>query len=175
MIEDLIIQALTPIFAPVELIPANDNGPRPEGMYGTVRVDGPMHRPPVHVGAQDETGTRKISAHRTGNVELQVFGDDSYDTLDLALQRLSHDANIDAFYALGLVFGDTHDVENLPALRSGFEFEQRAIATLPFAYTRTTEENLSWIETVTGEATIEGSIETVEISGPYSATIVDNP
>lgn len=174
MIEDIIRQALLPVFAPVPLVLANENGPRPEKMYGTIRVE-MMHRLPVHVGTQDDAGMRELSAHRVGQIELQVFGAESYDTLDLAMQRLSHDANVDAFAALGLVFGDTHDVENLPVLRSAYVFEPRAIVTVPFSYTRTTEETLSWIETVNGEATIQGSIETVEISGPYSATIVDNP
>lgn len=174
MIEDVILQVLAPLFAPHPLIIANENGPRPDQLYGTVRVEA-TNRLPVQVGMQDDEGMRPVSAHRTGQLEIQVFGAASYDVLDLAFQRLSHEANIEAFEAAGLVFGDSHSIENIPVLRTASQFEPRAVATVPFSYTRATEETLSWIETVNGTATVEGSISTVQISGPYSATIVDNP
>jgi hypothetical protein len=174
MIEDVILQALAPVFAPHPLIIANENGPRPTVMYATIRVE-TMNRLPTHVGMQDEEGARNVSAHRVGQIELQMFGALSYDTLDLGLQRLSHDANIEAFEAAGIVFGDSHDIENIPVLRTQTQFEPRAVVTLPFSYTRATEETLSWIETVAGTATAEGEIATGEISGPYVASMVDNP
>jgi hypothetical protein len=174
MIEDVILQALTPVFAPHPLIIANENGPRPEVLYGTIRVEA-TSRLPVQVGMQDDEGVRTVAAHRVGQVELQVFGAQSYDVLDLAFQRLSHDANVEAFQALGLVFGDSHTIENIPVLRTVSQFEPRAVATLAFSYTRDTEEALSWIETVNGTITVNGEISGGEITTPYSATIVDNP
>lgn len=174
MIEDAILAALAPVFAPVPLIIANENGPRPATMYGTVRIE-TLHALPTHVGPQDANGMRLVSAHRTGLLELQMFGAESYDTLDLGVQRMTHDEHVESFAAAGLVFGPTHDVENLPVLRTQSQFEPRAIVTIPFSYTRSTQETLSWIETVEGMATVEGEIATVIISGPYSATIVDNP
>lgn len=174
MIENVILIALEPLFAPTKLIIANQNGPRPVGMYGTVRID-TLNRLPVHVGPQDEDGVRKVSAHRTGQVELQMFGAAAYDTLDLAVQRMTHDEYIERFEEAGIVFGDAHEIQNLPVLRNQSQFEPRAIVEIPFSYTRSTEETLPWIETVEGEATIEGSIASVSITTPFTATIVDNP
>lgn len=174
MIEDVIILALAPVFAPAPLIIANQNGPRPATLYGTIRIES-MHRLPNHIGPQDVNGVRKVSAHRTGQLEIQMFGVSAYETLDLIMQKFSFDANVEAFEQRGIVFGEPGDLENLPVIRNVSQFDPRAIATVPFSYTRAVDEALSWIETVNGTATIEGSIETVEFSGPYSVTIVDNP
>lgn len=174
MIEDVILAALAPVFAPVPLIIANQNGPRPNTMYGTIRIE-TMTTLPTHVGPQNDAGLRLVAAHRIGSVELQVFGAASYDTLDVAIQRFSHDANVERFEAAGIVFGESRNVENIPVLRNQSQFEPRAVASVPFSYTRTTEETLSWIETVEGEATIEGWIESVSITTPFSVTIADNP
>lgn len=177
MIEDVILAALAPVFAPTPLIIANENGPRPTGMYGTVRIES-MHALPTHIGPLGEDvpdGTRAVSAHRTGMVELQMFGAASYDTLDLGVQRMSHDSNVERFEAAGIVFGAAHDVENLPVLRNVSQFEPRAIVEIPFSYTRTTSESLAWIDTVEGEATIEGEIASVSITTPFDVTIADNP
>lgn len=174
MIEDVILAALAPVFAPVPLIIANENGARPATMYGTIRIE-TMNSLPTHIGPQDDAGMRNVSAHRVGSVELQVFGAASYDTLDLATQRFSHDANVENFEALGLVFGEVRNVENIPVLRTQSQFEPRAVASVPVSYTRTTQETLSWIETVEGEATIEGWIESVSITTPFRVTIADNP
>lgn len=177
MIEDVILAALKPVFAPVELIAANQNGARPPGMYGTVRIE-TLHALPAHTGALAEgepDGTRSVAAHRTGMLELQMFGAASYDTLDLGVQRLTHDSNIERFEAAGIVFGAAHDVENLPVLRNLSQFDPRAIVEIPFSYTRTTSESVPWIDTVEGEATIEGEIASVSITTPFGVTIVDNP
>lgn len=174
MIEDVILQALAPLFAPAPLIDAYSNGARPGVMYGTVRIES-MHKLPNQAGPQDDAGTRQVWAHRTGQVELQMFGAASYDALDLAVQRLVLDANVERFEAAGIVFGEASDVESIPVLRTASQYEPRAVASIPFSYTRAVDENLSFIETVEGEATIEGSIASVSITTPFGVTIADNP
>jgi len=177
MIEDVILAALAPVFAPTPLIIANENGPRPAGLYGTIRIES-MHRLPSHTGPLAEgepNGTRTVSAHRTGMLELQMFGAAAYDTLDLGVQKFDHDENLERFEAAGIVFGAVHDVENLPVLRNASQFDPRAVVEIPFSYTRATSESVSWIDTVEGEATIEGEIASVSITTPFGVTIVDNP
>lgn len=174
MITDIILIALAPIFAPIPLIAANENGPRPATLYGTVRIES-MDRLPAHVGPLGDDGVRAVAAHRVGQVELQLFGVQAYETLDLMLQRIAFDSNIEDFEAVGIVFGEASSLEDLPVLRNISQFDPRAVATVPFSYTRAVDETLPFIETVEGEATIEGSIASVSITTPFGVTIADNP
>lgn len=166
MIDEDVRLALTVIFPGVELIHANDNGPRPDEQYITVRVESPARRLPSIVGKQDEAGNQPTDAHRTGTVELQAFGVGSFDLLDEGMQRLGQENARTAAESRALVFAMTADVQSVPLLRNQSEWEPRAVATLGFAYTRRTLENLSWIETVEGEIAV-GDLPAV----PYTATI----
>jgi hypothetical protein len=154
MIDEDVRKALEVVFPGTELIHAHDNGPRPDVRYITVRIESPARRLPSIVGKQDAQGNQPRDAHRTGSVELQAFGVGSFDLLDEGLQRLDQENAIAAAEARHLVFAMTADVQEIPLLRNQSEWEPRAVATLSFAYTRRTLENLSWIETVEGEIAV---------------------
>lgn len=174
MIDDDIRTALLPVFAPLEVVHANENGPRPAGKYVTMRIER-THELPAHVGTIDEPppipafGERDLAAHRTGLVELQAFGVGSYDDMDAAMLKLESLAAIDAADAAGVVFGTVSDIQNVPALRNETTWEARAVCSLPFAYTREVTEAVPVIETVEGEVIIEGFPPM-----PFEASIVDN-
>lgn len=160
MTDDQVRTALLPAFpAGFTLIVANENGPRPPGMYGTVRVEN-SRRLPSH-NDQTETpdpipalGQRGNDAHRTGRVEVQVFGTGAYDALDTAIQRLDTEAAMDAAEAVSMVFGRTQDLQSVPVLRNASQFEERAVASFPFAYTRRVVEQIPVFETIEGEALV---------------------
>lgn len=177
MIVDDVRTALLPAFPPGTLvIIANENGARPAGRYVALRIDGNTHRMPAHTGALADPGapipalgTRAHAAHRTGTLEIQCFGDGSFDLLDEAMLRLHLEESVSAAEALDLVFGTSNDVQDVPALRNDSTFEPRAIVSLPFAYTRQVSESLPFIETVQGTITVDDLAPM-----PYEATIVDN-
>lgn len=174
MIDDDVRTALLPAFGTVPLIHANENGPRPEGVYATMRIE-TAHDMPAHIGPIvtpdpiPALGTRDLNAHRVGTVELQCFGEGSFDVLDTAALLLQGIVAMDAAEAVGVVFGVVSDLQNQPALRNASQWEPRAICSLPFAYTRRVSETVAVIETV------QGTIEIDDLPPmPYEAAIVDN-
>lgn len=166
---------LQPAFGTVPVVWANQDAPRPAGLYATLRIDGAAHRLPMVTGMQDADGVRINSAHRTGNIEVQAFGPGAFDLLDTVGQVLMQDDAIARANAQDVAFGPMGDVVDEPALRDNHQWEPRAIASLPYAYTGQTNEELSWIETVEGTIGIEGATAIEMPDMPYSATIVDNP
>lgn len=175
MIEDDIRTALLPVFPGVEVVLAYENGPRPPGLYVTVRIEN-AHKLPAHVGPLPtadipipQFADRAIQAHRTGQVEIQCFGDQGYDVLDAAINLLSSEAAVDAAGALDIAFGRASDIQRVPVLRNDSTYENRAIVSLPVTYTRGGVESLSWIETVNALAKV-GDLPEM----PIHATIVDN-
>jgi hypothetical protein len=174
MIEDDVRTALLPAFPGLEVIHANQNGPRPDGMYVSVRIE-TAHEMPAHVGALTAPqpipafGSRPLGAHRVGQIELQCFGAQGYDTLETAGLLLAGDVCMGAAEAVGIVFGVVADLQNVPALFNESQWEPRAVCSLPFAYTRNVVEAVPVIETVQGTISIEGLPDM-----PYEVAIVDN-
>lgn len=175
MIEDDVRTALLPAFPGIEVIHANQNGPRPDGLYVTMRIE-TAHEMPAHIARPTTPqpipalGSRDLGAHRVGQIELQCFGAQGYDTLEMAGLRLVSEACIEAAEAVGVVFGVTADLQNVPALFNESQWEPRAVCSLPFAYTRNIVEAVPVIETVQGTISIEGLPDM-----PYEVAIVDNP
>lgn len=175
-ISDDVRTALLPAFAPLDIVHAFQNGPRPSGMYATVRIE-TARALPAHMGWLEvpspipAPGSRVSEGDRIGTVELQVFGDGAYDFLDAAVGMLATEACMEAALALNLAFGMVSTVEAVPALLDGSSYEERALCSLAFAYTRRTEETLYNIETVEGTVAIENS-DAPAI--PYRATVTDN-
>jgi hypothetical protein len=168
MIEDDLRTALLPAFGSTELVLAHENGRRPPGVYATMRIES-SRKTHVIVGKLKPDGTRTFTAHGQGLLELQCFGQGSFDVLDTAVQLLAASEPQDAAVAGNVAFGPTNRVESVPALRNDSSWEPRAVVSLPFAYTREVSEALSWIETVEGTIGLDGWIT------PYTAAIVDNP
>lgn len=166
MIDDDLRTALLPAFPGMALIHSNENGPRPSGVYATLRIE-TARRGPAIIGELNSAGVRELVRHGNGTLELQCFGEGSYDALDLAVLRLNTEAVQAAALGLNLSFGTSDRIQSVPALRNDSSWEQRAVVSLPFAYTRAASESLSWIETVTGQ------IEVNDRATPYSATIVE--
>lgn len=161
MIQDDILDALSPAFPGTTVIHANENGPRPPGVYVAFRIE-QAHDMPAHTGATTAPdpipafGAREIAAHRTGTIEVQCYGVGSYDLLESGMLRLAGLVAMDAADAAGIVFGVVQDLQNVPALRNESQWEPRAVCSLPFAYTRRVTEAVPVIETVEGTIEIDG-------------------
>lgn len=163
MIEDKVRDGLLGAFpAGFQLILANQNGPRPDGMYGTVRIESARSSPAIAgrseaIQPAPTFAARELASHHNGTVEVQVFGTGAFDTLSAAVLMLDSLAAIESADAAGVVFGTTQNIVNEPALRNAAEYEERALASIPFAYTRRVIESVPVIETVEGSASVSGA------------------
>lgn len=165
---------LRPVFAPIPLVWANQNGPRPKGLYVVMRIDGAMRRLPTNVGSQNSDGVRDVSTHRVGTLEFQAFGMGSYDLLDKATQTMTHESVRAALYGINTSIGPVGSIIDEPALRDTHEWEPRAIASVPVSYTLRTGETVPWIEAVEGVVSVDGTTATQVPDVPFKASVVDN-
>src|SRR5690606_28687175 len=103
-----------------------------------------------------EDGIQTYAAHRDGTVELQCFGEGSFDALDGLSQRLKGRAMIAAAYAANLAIYATDAVQNVPVLRDGGKYEQRAVLDIGVRYTLEHAEDVGLVKTVRGEMALQG-------------------
>ncbi len=154
MIEDE-IRALVAKATPLQVIFANQNGPRPSLPYITLRVDA-APRAPLLEADLTEDGRQTYAAHRDSTVELQCFGEGSTDALDDLSQRLKGPSMAAAAYAANLAVYATDAVQNVPVLRDGGRYEPRAVLDIGVRYTKQHDEDVGLITTVQGEMTLQG-------------------
>ncbi|MDI9250281.1 hypothetical protein QMZ25_16900 [Stenotrophomonas sp. RS-48] len=153
MIEDE-IRALIAKATTLQVIFANQNGPRPKLPYITVRVDTAPRAPLLEADLSDD-GNQTYAAHRDATVELQCFGDGSFDALDDLSQRLKGPYMVAAGYAANIAVYATDSVQNIPVLRDGAKYEPRAVLDIGIRYTKQHDEEVGLIKTVQGEMTLQ--------------------
>jgi len=154
MIEDD-IRTLLVKAAPVDIVFANQNGPRPRLPYITIRVGAAPRAPLLEAGLSDD-GVQTYAAHRDSTVELQCFGEGAFDVLDDLSQRLKGPGMVAAAFAANLAIYAVDAVQNVPVLRDGGKYEPRAVLDIGVRYTKQHDEDVGLIETVQGEMTLEG-------------------
>ena len=154
MIEDdiraLLVKATT-----VPIIIANGNGPRPKLPYITLRLETAPRAPLSETGLSAE-GIQTYAAQRDGTVELQCFGEGSFDALDEMSQRMKGPAMLAAAYEANLAIYATDAVQNVPVLRDGGKYEPRAVLDIGVRYTKQHDEDVGLIKTVQGEMSLQG-------------------
>lgn len=153
MIEDdiraLIVQATS-----LQVIFANQNGPRPSLPYITLRVSSSPRMGLLEADLSND-GTQTYAAHRDATVELQCFGDGGFDALDDLSQRLKGPAMLATALAANLAVYATDPVQNVPVLRDGTRYEPRAVLDIGIRYTKQHDEEVGLIKTVQGEMTLQ--------------------
>jgi len=152
MIEDEILALVSQATA-LQVIFANQNGPRPKLPYVTLRV-GTSPRQGLLEGDLSEDGIQTYAGHRDATVELQCFGDGGFDALDNLGQRLKGPAMLAAALRLNLAVYATDAVQNVPVLRDGGKYEPRAVMDIGIRYTKQHDEDVGLINTVHGEMTL---------------------
>ena len=145
-------------FSTGKVIIAEDNGPKPDLPYITIRL-GPMtpqghecRSSPVYTLGTD-TNAVKISGVRDLVVNFQGYGDNIYGVLDNLYQYICVENSIDLLATGGLALINQIAINNLTRLND-LEFEQRAQMDLLFRFgTQLENIDVGYIETisVTGE------------------------
>lgn len=141
--------ALLRLAAPgVEVIPADDNGPRPKKTFCTARLT-PAEFTSVHRGVVDAAGLRTNSMHRAASLQVQVFGADSLDVAQSIVMRLAEEQLIDtAAETYGIAWGGPPRVQDIPALMDEHTYESRAVLDADTTYTVSAQESVGVVETV---------------------------
>jgi hypothetical protein len=153
MIEDEIRRFLVKA-TPVPIVIANQNGPRPALPYITLRVDAAPRAPLLEADLSDN-GVQTYAAHRDATVELQCFGEGSFDALDDLGQRLKGPAMVAEAFARNLAVYAVDAVQNVPVLRDGSTYEPRALLDIGIRYVKQHDEDVGLINTVQGEMTLQ--------------------
>jgi len=135
-----------------EVVLANDNGPRASRPFISMQIA--VGEPqPVHRGRVDDDGKQPISAHRPVSVQLQCYGDGSWDILDALQLKLYADGMIDLAESLNIAVLRQPRLQDVPALLDGTKYESRAILDIEAMYTAVIEDDVGYIETVNGTVT----------------------
>ena len=153
MIEDEIL-ALISQATQLQVIFANQNGPRPKLPYITLRV-GTAPRQGLLEGELSEDGVQTYAGHRDATVELQCFGDGGFDALDGLSQRLKGPGMLAAALEANLAVYATDAVQSVPVLRDGGKYEPRAVMDIGIRYTKEHDEDVGLIKTVRGDMTLQ--------------------
>lgn len=151
MIPDSYLKLIRAI-AKAETIPADDNGPRPTKTFITADLLA-LTPSSLHRGEVDDNGERRNAAHRSGTLQLQAYGKDCWEVLELLSMEMFHDANLDmALEEFGIAWGGQPRLEMVPALVDNVTYEPRAILEVATSYTTHNVEVVGLIETVEGAA-----------------------
>lgn len=176
MTREQLIQAVRAIviattgLAAAQVIPAQDKGPRPTGLYATVRVQsmsrGFGHDARTYSDVEDDAGdiVVDIVGQRSATVVIAAYGDGAADALDLVqrAQRLLA-VREDILDDLGIALTEIGSVVDVSALR-GDVIEQQANLTLTVRYAVEYTDAVAPVETITatGAGDLSGMTLTVE-------------
>ncbi|CUJ46318.1 Uncharacterised protein [Achromobacter sp. 2789STDY5608633] len=171
--EDAIFELIEAAAAGVPVIFANENGNRPRQPYIAMAVRwsqaGPAER-----GSVGEDGLLSVSHHTDAIVELQGYGAGAFEGLAGMQLRLQHPLFEDRAEALGLAVFDQGRLENVPVLRDGARYEQRAVLELGVRYATSFAGDTSFIATVAGAGVTSGGL-TPPVETTFSVTEGDAP
>lgn len=152
------------------LVFAYENGLRPQKDYVTLYAKGSEFLP-VHTGAVDDNGRRKLAWHQTFELQLQLYGKNCMVLADAVAALLDTDECILRADALGLAWHSNPKIDNVPALLDNLSYEPRALWRITGQHTLEMDENVGFIATVNGTSTITGGIQ--PLTTDFSAFVVE--
>lgn len=136
--------------APVPVILANENGPKPARPFASlfVRAGIPL---PVQRGPLDDEGIQPIEGTRPVTLELQIFGEEASEIASRIFLALSKDSVQSEAEALNLAILDEVTIQDVTVLVDATTYESRSVMTIAAAYTATIYDDVGLIERVIGE------------------------
>lgn len=139
-------QSLNPA---VKIIYANENGTRPPKPYITQQIlTGPAMD--VHTGAVDDDGNAILSKHRRVSINLQCYGDGSWQIMEDMEMSLNKQAALEAAYLYNIAIGAVPGLTDITLLMDDTTFENRTLLNVIAFYTYQTEDQLGFINTAEG-------------------------
>lgn len=166
--EDAIFELIEAAAVDVPVIFANENGDRPPQPYIAMAVRW-AHASKAEQGVVGDDGAMEVCQHTDATVELQGYGAGAFQGLEGLQLRLQHPLFEDRAEALGLAVFDRGRLENIPVLRDGARYEQRAVLELGVRYATSVSGAAGVIETVAGSGVTSGGL-TPPVEIPFSVT-----
>lgn len=155
--EDAIFEWIEAAAAGVPVIFANENGGRSRPPYIAMAVRW-SHASAPELGSVGDDGVMAVSQHTDAIVELQGYGAGAFDGLAGLQLRLRHPLFEDRAEALGLALFSQGRLENIPVLRDGARYEQRAVLELGIRYAASFSGAAGFIATVSGSGVTLGGL-----------------
>lgn len=138
---------LQPAFGAVEVIRAEDNGPRPAGGYVTFATRW-TNGWPASFGRVDDDGRQDVTVQADVTVELHAYRESAYESLKTIVARLQAPSALDRAEALGIAVRSFGQLQDLPALRDGARFEPHAVLEMVVGFAFTVTDDVGYIERV---------------------------
>lgn len=156
---------VAPILAPLPLIWADQNGPKPAKPYATITVRGGDEAPVVQ-GEPDAAGIATTREHRLMRAEVEIYGANAFAAAQTLGLKLRLPSNLRRSYELDLGVARVRQATNLTALLDeSQQYEARALLEFTFHASEAATDDVGLIEHVVIEAPCEQVI-----SSPTAAT-----
>lgn len=153
-----------------KVIGAEGNGPRPAKEYAAVKAED-LTLFPVHRDEVGDDGSRQLHRHQSFTMQVQIYGKQCLLLADQIVMSLDKDAVLALLEKLDVDLSGEPNIDNVPALLDDLSYEPRAILRIAGQHTLVTTEDVGFIETVNGTATIEGASQTT--TADFTATVTD--
>lgn len=153
-------QLISPIVAPLTLIWADQNAPRPALPYLTLRL---MAATPAENDARGEVtadGEQDLDNPTSATLEVQAYGTGAENAIASLTKRLRFDQHVDRAVQLGIAIGRRIGVTNLSQLVSDSQFEERAMLEVALLFSGHDVDPVGLIETVEVEGEMTGTTTT---------------
>ncbi len=137
-----------PIVAPLPLIWAEQNAPRPTPPFLALRLATAKPSENDTHGEINADGAREVDNQMAATLEVQAFGFDAGDIVGALAQRLRFDEHVARACELGIAVGRRLSLRNLTALLAGSQFEGRGLLEVEILFTHRDLERVGRIQRV---------------------------
>lgn len=160
---------LLPLAMPRMIIWADQNGPRPEKPYFTLKTSA-VGTSPLHASPPDAAGVATYREHRLIRCEIGCYGRDAVDLTTALAMRMRMPGAALAAEALGVGLGRFEAVRDLSVLLNTSQREGRAMLEFTASVVGSLAEQVGLIEHVVLECPAPAEGHQHVISSPSAAT-----
>lgn len=133
---------------------ADQNGPRPQLPYATLRLSSVQRVGTAHYADPDANGIQTVIATRESILQVQRFGPESVSAVETFADKLALQTNLDTFSLQKIALFDVSAVTDVAQLLNGLATEPRASVELSIRWVSDQTDDVGLIETVGVSGTI---------------------
>ncbi|QLB23322.1 phage neck terminator protein [Phocoenobacter skyensis] len=120
----------------------------PPKPYITIHILSADTSLPSHKQVLGENGERLIESHRQAIVQIDCYGNDSYQILDEFVQQLQTEEVLSICESLNVSISNFGGIQQMPETINSVDWESRSTLTIHFNYVTSVMETLHIIEKV---------------------------
>lgn len=172
MSQELFYQAIAPILAPVKLVYADQNAPRPGKPYATFKLTSVIPPRFAVEGLPDGGGIVDVTEHATFSLEVMTFGKDAHRIAILLASKLKYPSQVQRIHELGVSIASIGQVLSVPVFFGQQSEEQASVEISGYAIVAG-QDDVGLVEEVKVTGTVlqnfgdvDGLTETFTIDAP---------